>query len=60
MQTQNIDGNLIATNLTVRNGAELHQARFTGNVPVPEPATIIASLVGLAGVAARRRRRRSL
>ncbi|HVT11197.1 MAG TPA: collagen-binding domain-containing protein [Fimbriimonadaceae bacterium] len=58
-QSQNIDGNLIADNLTVLGSVELHngiQAKFGGDIPVPEPATILVALAGLAGIAFRRRR----
>lgn len=58
-QSQNIDGNLIAANLTVTGGAELHNgatSRFTGEVPVPEPSTLFAAGLGIAALLRKRRK----
>ncbi|MBA4294253.1 hypothetical protein C0431_14935 [bacterium] len=54
-QGQNIDGTLIASNLNVSNGAELHWHEFEGVTPVPEPLTLVG--FGIALVAVRRRKR---
>ncbi len=59
-QNELIEGNLIANNW-FGNSRELHfgndTRRFSGNPPVPEPATMTALAIGLAAVLRRRRAR---
>lgn len=54
--SKNIDGTLVANNLFVTNGAELHNKPFKGSLPVPEPSGVVLSF--LAGFAALFRRNR--
>lgn len=58
--SQNIDGNLIAGSWTNNNSAEIHfgsSNRFSGNAPVPEPATWAVISFGVMVMVSRRKNR---
>ena len=57
MMNSHIDGNLIAYSLF--GEGESHMELFKGQLPVPEPSTVILLGCGLAGLAACRRRMKS-
>ena len=57
MKNSHIDGNLIAYSLF--GEGESHMELFKGQLPVPEPSTVILLGCGLAGLAALRRRMKS-
>ncbi|MBP1775576.1 MAG: hypothetical protein H6Q86_1582 [candidate division NC10 bacterium] len=57
MMNSHIDGNLIAYSLF--GEGESHMELFKGQLPVPEPSTVILLGCGLAGLAAFRRRMKS-
>jgi choice-of-anchor A domain-containing protein len=57
MMNSHIDGNLIAYSLF--GEGESHMELFKGQLPVPEPSTVILLGCGLAGLAALRRRMQS-
>lgn len=59
VENGNVNGNVIASTLNVRNGKELHMGSnltFNGAAPVPEPATLAALALGVGAVLRRRRR----
>jgi len=61
-QKFNIEGNLIAANWNTIGSPELHFGigkTFDGTLPVPEPVSMAAMALGLAGLAARRKKARS-
>lgn len=56
---QNIEGNVLVSSMDIVGGPELHfgnKFQFQGDVPVPEPATLIALAAGIGALARKRRR----